>query len=304
MDKKGQKKEVGLFLKLIALMFIILIIPSTGGLCPEIDNNNSCDNVIKNYIIDEGIDIRTLNSEVGEPAHLSGNNKTCTRVEQPDRSNEYESCTEIYSSLYPNDGAEGFCIDNSQEKDWIEGPSFDFYSLIAESEGSLPEAWFCWGCESGTYETADNDYYCECDEDEKCFDYFTKSTAVAGGSWACFSSCSYQSGTDYCSGLNTLVEYYVDCYCCDEVFSVTKNCNDYNSYSTQYNYCSGNEVWAHKWYWDYDCGTGACFYDSAGSGWTDDQYVQTCACGCSNGQCDYPCPPSIRVSPTSLNFVI
>ena len=287
-------------MKFITLMFILLILPFTNAICPEIDENRSCDNVIENYIIDGEIDIRTLNIEISEPSYLRESNKTCSRIEQPDREDEYESCVDIYSSLNSDELGEEYCMDNSQEKDWIEGPSFDFNSLITESEGNLPEAWFCWGCESGTYETADDDYYCECNEDEKCFDYFTKSTAVAGGSGAC----SYESGMDYCSGLNTLIEYYIDCYWCDEIFTVTKNCNDYNSYSTQYNYCSGNEIWAHKWYWDYDCGDGACFYDSTGSGWTGDEYVQTCACGCSGGDCDYPCPPSIRISPSSLNFAI
>ena len=303
MNKKGKNKKIGLFLGIISLMFLILTIPQTTSICPEKDNNESCNNVIESYIIDKTIDIRTLNKTISEPAHLSEDKRTCTKVEQQNVSDEYETCMDIYSSLYSDENGEGYCIDDPHRKNWIEGSQSDFFSLISDSKKDLPKSWFCWNCESGTYETDDSEYSCECDEDEKCFDYFTKSTAVAGGSSACWSSCSYDTGTDYCSNLNTLVEYYIDCYCCDELFSVTFDCNDYNSYSSQYSYCSGNEVWEHRWYWDYACGEGACFYDSAGSGWTDDQYIQTCACECVNGECE-SCPPSIRVYPYSLNFEI
>ncbi len=276
MIKKGKKEGFGLSLRLFSLMFIILTIPLISAICPEDNNNESCDNVIEDYIIDEDIDIRTLIKDVSEPAHLSENKKTCSKVGQQNTSDEYGTCMEIYSSLYMDENGEDYCIDDPHRKNWIEGSQSDFNLLISSSEKNLATSGFCWSCESGTYETDDSESSCECDEDEKCFDYFTKSTAIAGGSSACWSSCNYESKADYCSDLNNLVEYYVDCYCCDEVFSVTFNCNDYNSYSNEYSYCSGDEVWEHRWYWDYDCGNGACFYDSAGSGWTDDQYIEDC----------------------------
>lgn len=276
------------------ILLLLFAFPSVSGDCDNIENISSCNQTIADYIIDGDIDLRTLSSNLTENQPMS---EDCSEIESDNVSDEFDFCMNLYSTAFPNDSsAKEQCTDNPVERNWIEDiQSCSYGNTFSESIG-------CWGCEAGTYESNEGSTNCQCDQDEKCFDYFTQSTAVAGGTSACFWSCSSDSKTDYCIGLNTLREYYVDCYCCDEVYYEDYDCNNFNSNSNWYNYCSGNELWKQRWYYDYDCSVGACAYDSSGSGWLDDTYIKTCSCGCLSGACVSPCPPDIRVYPTTLRF--
>lgn len=288
------------------LIIILISIPLVSSSCPDVENVSICNQTIEKYIIDGNIDLRTLTDNLTNEQILNNGDNNCSRIESPNVSDEFGLCVDLYSSTSSNKSeAEEKCMDNSTGKNWIEELSiFGAYKNTPFEQQFEARSIGCWSCEVGTYESNEGDTNCKCDQGEKCSDYFTKSTAVAGGKSACFGGCSYASNTDYCVDSNTLREYYVDCYCCDEVYYEDYNCNNANSYSGWYNYCSGNEVWKHKWYYDYDCSIGACAYDSIGSGWIDEAYVTSCSCGCSNGACNSICPPDIRISIPSIKFKI
>lgn len=86
----------------------------------------------------------------------------------------------------------------------------------------------CYDCNGDGYETADRSDYCECNQEEKCFDIYVKSTVYVPDYYECVLGicdfCEGSSGTDTCRDMKYLYEYYMDCYWCDEVKYKTRKC--------------------------------------------------------------------------------
>ncbi len=102
---------------------------------------------------------------------------------------------------------EDFCVNKDGKLDYITDENG--CAKYIDENGKIQTT--CYNCEQGTYESADRSGYCACDQGERCFDYFTKSTAVAGGTDLLLTSCAYQERTDNCYDSTRLREYFIDC---------------------------------------------------------------------------------------------
>lgn len=110
-----------------------------------------------------------------------------------------------------------FCSDDPDKKnpyeDLLLNNKENKLKILSAQEYSI--ASFCQTCNANSYES--NEGPCDCGNDEECKDYNVKSTVYARDTSACFMSCTYQEATDYCKDSKTVMEAFLDCYCCDEV---------------------------------------------------------------------------------------
>ncbi len=145
-------------------------------------------------------------------------------------------------------------------------------------------------CKAGSEETAEGPggTYCRYNDYEECFDYKTKSTAIAYDCWLIPLGCGeVDRKTDRCSYSNSYILYeaWLDCgftsLTADGVNWQTKNCNDYDKKYDWYYYCTSTEVRKKKYFYNYGCSNGAC--KVVWSGWVDDTLVSR------KGYSDY-CP--------------
>jgi len=133
-------------------------------------------------------------------------------------------------------------------------------------------------CKQGSRETNEGPggQYCTFDNYEECYDYKTKSTAIAYDCNLIPPSCfEYERGTDYCSDVWTLQEAYLNCgigrFAHDSVEFKEKNCNDFDSTTDFVYYCTSTEVKKAKYLYNYGCSDSAC--NIIGSGWIEDTIV-------------------------------
>lgn len=183
-----------------------------------------------------------------------------------------EKDSEFY---FPEDKIEIKSSANSGEDDEI---LFDEITDVFETQDTIllkkkgseeldKSAAICSNCNNKNKEVGDRVSYCDCDEWEKCYDYFRKSKAY-----------NYDKGetaTDSCEDSQILKEVYIDCWFTDEIKTRTKDCNDLNEVVGGYEYyCSGDYVRKRQRQTDYDCANGACFFDEYV--YTNDDVVTNC----------------------------
>ena len=149
----------------------------------------------------------------------------------------------------------------------------DVFDLAAVGKEVKVASIGCWDCDNRNYESADRENHCECDEWEKCKDYFIKSTAYN------FDKGYMESKTDVCVSDSILREYYLDCWGEDSIEYTDKDCNDYDSYGEWEYYCTSSQVRKRRYLKDYGCSQGSC--KLIFEGWVDDQLIS------SRGYSDY-----------------
>ena len=142
----------------------------------------------------------------------------------------------------------------------------------------------CHNCDNRNLEVGDRVAYCDCDEWEKCKDYFKKSTVYN------YDRSPMQSATDYCSGNQILREMYINCLWTDTIYYKEKDCNDFNKLYDYESYCSGDNIRKHQKESDYDCGNGACFFDNYY--YINDKFVKNCNDENYKGDWVYYCTPT------------
>jgi len=137
--------------------------------------------------------------------------------------------------------------------------------VVVEDPITQPGTLVSGACKAGSKETNEGPGgdYCTYDDYEECYDYKTKSTAIAYNCDLYPPSCfEAERGTDYCTNSYTLKEAYINCglttLSSDNVEWKTKTCSDYD-YTTSWTYsCTSTQVKKIRYSYSYGCSDGAC----------------------------------------------
>ncbi len=189
---------------------------------------------------------------------------------------------EVSNSLTMNSFAVLDAAQGVQEKSLPEAKAVEVGEKSVGAKDVQPKDIFDGQCKPSSQETNEGPggIYCDHEDDEECFDYFTKSTVYACNKVLWCDSDDYDSGyfdkgTDYCIDSDTLNEAFLNCnsmtWLRDYLDWQQKNCNDYDGKSDWIYYCTDTEVLKRKWYSDYGCSDGAC--ELFNGYWTDGTLV-------------------------------
>jgi hypothetical protein len=155
------------------------------------------------------------------------------------------------------------------------------YAFVAKDKDICTDAWTSVWYAAGYSDPFNNIYSVNCVDNSDCGAGQVCDNRGKWDTWKCVDdACNPNPCPNYCSGD---IKYFSrECSWGSCSYS-TFNCNNNDHYLTYQYYCNGDERRKHRIFNDYTCSGTNCVL--ASSNYADDQLVEVCDFGCSNGEC-------------------